>query len=112
MHSSRMSTIRCNGRRGWGVCPGEIYPGEAVYPSIHTLVKTLPFCNYVADSKNNKVLLKRFYAFYVIFDVHSKSVIKLPFYLSKMTVIKNSADNRDDSDDRIVIVIFRLSYTS
>ena len=67
MHSSRTRTVRCRGRRGEGVYLGGVSipacTGRGGLPqcmlgytpgqnSWHTLVKTFPFCNYVADGNN------------------------------------------------------------
>ena len=72
MHSSRTRTVRCRGHRGGGclprgrlprgVCVSQHALGRGVCPSacwdtppdriLDTLVKTLPFCNYVADGNN------------------------------------------------------------
>ena len=66
MHFSRMRTVRCSDRNGGGcVYPSMHWVGRGCLPlcmlgyiptcgqnSSHTLVKTLPFRNYVADSNN------------------------------------------------------------
>ena len=70
MHTSRMRTIHCSCHWRGGVCSEGCACQGSVYPSMqwdrhpicrqnswHTLVKRLPFCNYIADGnyKTRKV---------------------------------------------------------
>ena len=66
MHSSRMRTVLCSGRRGGGVCPGAggicVCPGGVClgvsgrhplpWTESQTGVKTLPSRNYIVDGNN------------------------------------------------------------